>query len=254
MTNAIATIALEITEGRPTTTSNIIAAQFGKRHDNVLRQLEALRSECGDKFNALNFEVVEYLDAKGERRPAYRLTRDGFTLLAMGFTGKKALQFKLAYIEAFNKMEAALAPKASTALLPSQKRDLQNKIAEIAYKLPSEQRSAKFADIYRKLKNEFHVATYSEISQDQYDHAFALVESFDVITKIEAPKLKIDNHTYGASQVCISHLRNQVYGNPAAMETIEHLEKCLVASYSRVEEAKFRLSVANTMLSSWING
>ena len=62
---------------------------FGKRHDNVLRAIERL--ECSEKFNALNFEVVKYIDQKGQARTMYNMTKDGFTLLAMGFTGKKAL-------------------------------------------------------------------------------------------------------------------------------------------------------------------
>ena len=46
---------------------------------------------CSEKFNALNFEVVKYIDQKGQARTMYNMTKDGFTLLAMGFTGKKAL-------------------------------------------------------------------------------------------------------------------------------------------------------------------
>ncbi|MDE7065143.1 MAG: Rha family transcriptional regulator, partial [Desulfovibrionaceae bacterium] len=50
--------------------------------------------ECSTEFNERNFAPVEYKDAKGEMRPAYRLTRDGFAFLAMGFTGKKAAAWK----------------------------------------------------------------------------------------------------------------------------------------------------------------
>lgn len=101
-------------EGRPVTTSRIVAEHFGKRHDNVLRDIESLRNalkieEVTAAFNELNFEPVRYQDEKGESRPMYLLTRDGFTLLAMGFTGQKALQFKVAYIQAFNRMERMLA-------------------------------------------------------------------------------------------------------------------------------------------------
>jgi Rha family phage regulatory protein len=105
---------LSVIDGTPTTTSNEVAQHFGKEHAKVLRSIELLietnRATFGGvDFNAHNFTAIEYTDAKGERRPAYRLTRDGFTLLAMGFTGKRALTFKLAYIEAFNRMEAQLA-------------------------------------------------------------------------------------------------------------------------------------------------
>lgn len=85
------------------TTSLIVAEYFEKRHKDVLRAINSL--ECSAKFNQRNFAPVEYKDAKGELRPMYYLTRDGFTFLAMGFTGKVAAKFKEAYINAFNEME-----------------------------------------------------------------------------------------------------------------------------------------------------
>ena len=54
------------------------------------------------------FVESQYVDNKGESRPMFIMNRDGFTLLAMGFTGKEALQFKLEFINAFNKMEKQL--------------------------------------------------------------------------------------------------------------------------------------------------
>jgi Rha family phage regulatory protein len=72
-----------------TTTSQQVAAVFGKRHDHVLRAIRALRDELPESHRP-NIGAVEYLDAKGEQRGSYRITRDGFTILAMGFTGKKA--------------------------------------------------------------------------------------------------------------------------------------------------------------------
>ncbi len=108
---------VQIINNQAKTTSNIIAETFGKRHDNVIRAIESL--EIPENFGALNFEVVEYTDAKGELRKAYEITRDGFTLLAMGFTGKKAMEFKIKYINAFNEMEKALMDKhARYAALP----------------------------------------------------------------------------------------------------------------------------------------
>lgn len=89
-----------------TTTSQIIAAKFGKQHKDVLRKIEALETP-GD-FNQRNFALVEYTDSKGERRPSYELTRDGFALLVMGFTGKRAMAWKIKFLEAFNSMEAQL--------------------------------------------------------------------------------------------------------------------------------------------------
>lgn len=116
---------------QPVTTSAKIAEVFGKEHRNVIRAINNIigdlrnledserhnfvpTSACDS--NRLNFELVNdvnfhldsYIDVKGEKRKQYIVTRDGFTLLAMGFTGKKALEFKIQYIAAFNAMEEKL--------------------------------------------------------------------------------------------------------------------------------------------------
>ena len=97
---------VEIDDGKMFTTSLIVAQAFEKNHYDVLKAISNL--ECSPEFNERNFTAVEYKDAKGEMRPAYRLTRDGFAFLAMGFTGKKAAAWKETFLEAFNAMEAAL--------------------------------------------------------------------------------------------------------------------------------------------------
>ena len=117
---AISSPAITIVDGVPTTVSTDLARHFGKRHDDILRAIRNLLPQL-DTDHARNFAemVIEVEIGSGATRkdPAYRLTRDGFTLLAMGFTGKKALVFKLAYIDAFNRMEAALHQPASTQRL-----------------------------------------------------------------------------------------------------------------------------------------
>jgi len=92
-----------------TTTTLKIAETFGKRHDNVMQKLESL--DLPKSFTALNFKGGSYLDKQNQERPMYNVTRDGFTFLVMGFTGKKAVNFKIAYIEAFNKMESFIKEK-----------------------------------------------------------------------------------------------------------------------------------------------
>lgn len=90
-------------------TSLDVATHFRKHHKHILRDIELLKADCPEEFNGSNFGPVTYRDAKGEQRPMYLLTRDGFTLLAMGFTGKEALRWKLLYIAEFNRMEARIA-------------------------------------------------------------------------------------------------------------------------------------------------
>lgn len=108
--------AVELKDGRAVTTSLKIAAVFGKPHKDVLKAIREL--ECPEEFSGRNFSPAEYSDAQGKPRPMYFVTRDGFTLLAMGFTGAKAMQFKVAYIEAFNAMEQTIK-ESSPAKLPT---------------------------------------------------------------------------------------------------------------------------------------
>lgn len=86
--------------------SREVAENFGKLHKDVLRAIRNL--DCSPEFNERNFAPVEYLDSKGEKRTEYGMTRDGFSFLVMGFTGKEAAIWKERYITAFNAMEAAL--------------------------------------------------------------------------------------------------------------------------------------------------
>ncbi|OSM72465.1 antirepressor (plasmid) [Campylobacter jejuni subsp. jejuni] len=90
---------------------------FGKRHDNVLADIKLILNdlrEIGTSNDLLNFQEVVRISKTtnpkngklvSRKMPIYNLTRDGFSLLAMGFTGKKALRFKIAFINAFNEME-----------------------------------------------------------------------------------------------------------------------------------------------------
>ncbi len=95
--------------GKVITTSMKIARYFGKAHKNVLRTIKRLESDCTPDFNRLNFEPVEYLDKKGELRLMYNITKDGWMMLVMGFTGKAATAIKEQYIAAFNWMAERLS-------------------------------------------------------------------------------------------------------------------------------------------------
>ncbi len=95
-------------------TSLDVAKVFGKQHKNVLRDIENILNdlrEIGTSNYLLNFELsfkvhkIQGFKGRERKYPYYQLTKDGFFLLAMGFTGKKALQFKIAFINAFNEME-----------------------------------------------------------------------------------------------------------------------------------------------------
>lgn len=88
--------------GNLVTTSKLVAEKFGKEHKNVL---DAVRKICSSAENSAQlYESATYEDSTGRRNEMIVMNRDGFSLLAMGFTGEKALQFKIDFIAAFNKM------------------------------------------------------------------------------------------------------------------------------------------------------
>lgn len=106
---------IRVINGKAVTSSTAIAEFFGKQHRDVLRKITNL--ECSPEFTERNFAPSTYKDQSGRSLPCYTITRDGFTFLAMGFTGKRAAAWKEAYIEAFNAMEAQLLA-LQLALLP----------------------------------------------------------------------------------------------------------------------------------------
>lgn len=101
-----------------TTTSLRIAQTFEKRHKNVLQAIDRL--ECSESFRRLNFQPTPYIDVQGKPQTMYEMTKDGFAFLVMGFSGQRAAQWKEAYIEAFNRMEATLRAGDAKALARAQ--------------------------------------------------------------------------------------------------------------------------------------
>lgn len=93
-------------DGKPITISLRVAEIFGRRHDNVLRDIHAL--DCSPEFRLLNFEESSYINSQGKPQPMYEMTKDGLVFLIMGYTGAKAAQFKEGYIAQFNAMERRL--------------------------------------------------------------------------------------------------------------------------------------------------
>lgn len=98
---------IQVKNNKITTTSLLVAETFNKRHDNVMRMIESLKSDSS-KLRSDFFIESTYQTDRGKVYRCYELTRDGFTLLAMGFTGSEALEWKLKYIDAFNRMEKQL--------------------------------------------------------------------------------------------------------------------------------------------------
>lgn len=100
-----------VKKGEPVASSREISEKFGKQHKNVLRSIDNI--DCPKEFSRLNFKLTKYNDSEGRIQREYLLTKDGFTYLVMGFRGKKASEFKIKYIKAFNDMHNLLLEKTT---------------------------------------------------------------------------------------------------------------------------------------------
>ena len=133
--------------GQIVTSSRDVAEKFGKKHAEVLYAIEGrvawdkTKGKNVVKHNGLlmgghdqllkMFMKNEYIDSKGRTQYEYLMNRDGFSLLVMGFSGKEALEWKLKYIEAFNKMEETLRNQSAKALPTTYKEALLQLLEEV---------------------------------------------------------------------------------------------------------------------------
>ena len=194
--------SVSLHSGRPATTSLEVAQFFGKRHDHVMRSVRDLMDNCPEKFTAPNFGGSEYTDETGRSLPMFILYRDGFMLLVMGYTGKKALAMKLAYIEAFNRMEEELARQKEAA------RNITQDIVDFPGTLSITPSSvadrkplralvgswAKLANVpfdvcWNQLKAAFQLANIKELPQEWIPDALAWVQAkIDALPKALPPQ------------------------------------------------------------------
>ena len=185
MTNLIP--AVQLIDGHPRVSSLSISEHFEKTHADVLKSVRKITLECPQEFNEGNFSLVNFTDAKGESRPMYQLSRDGFTLVAMGFTGKKALAWKVRYIEAFNAMERALLegkhgepvalPPTDTPITPDQQCTLQGMVKALVDK------GGIYANIWSRFNNHFRLGSYKQLPQSRMSEAVAYLMQLDVSPK-----------------------------------------------------------------------
>lgn len=105
---------VEPQNGVATTTSLQVANSFEKKHKHVLETIKNLMAENSAVKNM--FKETTYLSDRGREYQMYQMDKDGFTLLVMGYTGQKATEFKLRYIQAFNEMEQTLKNQSALRL------------------------------------------------------------------------------------------------------------------------------------------
>lgn len=139
MKSKLENIHIKNEKGVMTVSSREVAENFGKRHDKLLSEIERMYEKQTDKWCAQNggtpmfFKTTYIHEQNKQEYPMYLMNRDGFSLLVMGFTGVQALQWKIKYIEAFNKMEQYIKSKQKS--LPSNyKEALKQLLVEVEEK------------------------------------------------------------------------------------------------------------------------
>ena len=211
-----ATPDLKIIDGQITTTSNQVAEHFGKRHKNVMQAIANL--DCSPEFTRLNFQPSEYTDSTGRKLPAYRLTRDGFVFLAMGFTGKDAAQWKEAYITAFNKMEAELLARTTRPtnpaidydrISPAQAQDLKEIVAAIV-----QAGIQGYGETWSRLQRKFRVNSYLELPAHHYGDAraylLAKLSTRPATTRPAAGKMLVSRQHLASIYTDLGKLRDRI--------------------------------------------
>lgn len=198
--------SVSLIEGRPATTSLAIAEHFGKRHDSVLRDIRRISSEAPENFSLHNFVETPYTDLQnGQSYPSFIVYFDGFILLVMGYTGKRALQIKLLYIAAFNAMRDELAaqreaalPEVSTSdtLTPEQQAQLQAIVAAKAGMVPATLRRKAFQEIWSRFNNNFQIARYAQLPPAKMGEAVEYLVGMEV----KATKALPDRHGFDLEQ------------------------------------------------------
>ena len=179
---------LKIVNGVPMVSSREVADHFGKRHADLIRSIAAIIRNAPESFNERNFALVEYIDPKGEKRPAYEMTRDGFVIVAMGFTGKKAIEWKITYIMAFNAMEAQGMSPLTGPISLAQQQEIRELIQAKVSAYPKDQHRKVYGQVYTRLAIKFKVPRYQELPVSIFHDARDYVISMDV-RSVDAPAL-----------------------------------------------------------------
>lgn len=168
--------AFKVIEGRPVTSSRIVAEYFSKKHSDAVRAIDSIIAKKPELLASRNFaqwsEEVEIGSGAKRTVTGYWMDQKGFCILAMGFTGAKALEFKCAFYDEFERMKNEL--EAPTTITPAEQRAIQREVAIRAHKTASNYRT-----IYRAIKARYQIARYDQLPRTQ------LEDCLDFIREVE---------------------------------------------------------------------
>lgn len=177
MSQIISLNAFKVIEGRPVTSSRIVAEYFGKQHHHVVRDIRSLIEQKPSLEASANFgewsEEVEIGSGAKRTVTGYWMDQKGFCILAMGFTGAKALEFKCAFYDEFERMKNEL--EAPTTITPAEQLQIQQAVARRA-----KTSSANYQTIYRAIKVRFQIPRYNELPRRQFAECLKFIDAVDL--------------------------------------------------------------------------
>lgn len=177
MSQIISLNAFKVIEGRPVTSSRIVAEYFGKQHHHVVRDIRSLIEQKPSLEASANFgewsEEVEIGSGAKRTVTGYWMDQKGFCILAMGFTGAKALEFKCAFYDEFERMKNEL--EAPTTITPAEQLQIQQAVARRA-----KTSSANYQTIYRAIKVRFQIPRYTELPTRQFAECLKFIDAVDL--------------------------------------------------------------------------
>ncbi|GIN38405.1 Rha family transcriptional regulator [Heyndrickxia oleronia] len=161
-----------VEDGQAMTNSLNVAEVFGKEHKNVLKDIRELG--CSEEFGRLNFKQSTYVNLQNKNMPMFFMSKKGFTLLVMGYTGKEAMKFKEEYIDQFEKMEEELRkPRALT--------DKEQRVELLKLTLEHEEKFGEYDERIAKLEDNVRIDAFQQnVTQKQIKkRVYKVFENFN---------------------------------------------------------------------------
>ena len=178
---------VKVNDGQIVVESRKIAEHFGKEHKNVM---QSVREILAAEKSATKFYLETTYENRGKEYPEYLMNRDGFSLLVMGFTGKKALEWKIKYIQAFNAMEEELRNQSKTNALPKERSEFKEQ--ELKARMLNAR--VRESNQYLKIAAQIDIPEYRYILQAK--SAEALNGGVPVL-----PLQEVERKTYSATEI-----------------------------------------------------
>ncbi len=169
---------LAIIDGKVFITSRQITEDFDKSHKNVIQNIET--AQVSENFRKLNFQLSEYsVEGQSRKYKQYILTRNGFTMIAMGYRDPKFMRFKEDYIAAFDMMEEQLR-NAQPTITATQLTAIRDEMSNITRYMKHEGQSLA-QSLYRKMKAEFGYSKIEQMPPEQYEQVLRWLKPYQAV-------------------------------------------------------------------------